>query len=339
MTKATLTFYIISEFGYFKRNDPTPLISDIPSILDQIKTWGDTLEQIQYTRQNGIDKRGCYLVEARRLASTNNFLLVLWNESHNHSGNVPSIFLNSLKGEPMLAENAVEEGSVPGFPTYFLFMPDSKKIATIRFEGDSTCMPNLSLYMQGFMRIFAKHAVKVKTDEGISIAGYKLDPDDQKEAAKKLRPRVRVKLAPKPSDAAAVWAEREKIRAVIRQEVLSTTTITERTRLSKILDWFRNDATGSSMATQAIKTIVEIDYTPTEQELGQLIAQFQKEDLEDFDLGFKISGESRTRWLGKGSLQAQFDLDVERKKGIVTMASLGRELNKVRDEVIALANG
>lgn len=339
MPKATLTFYTISEFGYFKRNDPTPLISDIPSILEQIKTWGDTLGQIQYTRQNGIDKRGCYLVEAKKLASTNNFLLVLWNESHNLAGNVPSIFLTSLKGDPLLAENTVEEGSVPGFPTYFLFMPDSKKIASIRFEGDSTCMPNLSIYMQGFMRTFAKHAVKVKTDEGISIAGYRINPEDQKEPTKKLRPRVKIKLVPKPSDAAAVLADRGKIRAVIRQEVLSTKTDTERTRLSKILDWFRNDAPGSSMATQSTKTIVEIDYTPTEQELVQLIAQFQKEEIEDFDLGFKISGESRTRWLGKGSLQEHFELDVEHKKGIVTMASLARELNKVRTQVIALANG
>lgn len=340
MTPATLTFYSISQFGYFKRGNDNPLFGDLPTILSELSSWATNLNSLAATRVNGIDRRGCYLVEAERIGQTENFLVVLWNESHNEDGRVPSIFLDSEKGNPKIAENDIEEGSIPGFPTYFLFLPSRRKIVTIRFQGDSSCLQNISLYLQGFMRFFSKHVVGEKVDGVFTIHGFRADPSDTEEPPCRAAPRLRLRLVPKPSAAAEIMVNHPKIRAVIREEFLNTRLPVEQSKLSKLLDFLHPGRAGAPIVSESLKTVVEVDYKPSAEELQALIDDFSSsDDANNCDLGFKMSGESGTRWLGRGSLQEKMDFDIVRLNGVVQLNGLVQALNRVMPTVLALADG
>ena len=341
MPQATLTFYNITQFGYYKKSVDAPVFGDLEGILEELAGWASRLNRLDATRMNGVDKRGCFLVDALRIGSAGEFLLVFWNESHNNDGVVPSIFLNSTKGNPLIAENEVEEGSVPGFPTYFLVLPDRMKLVAVRFEGDSSCMPNVAMYIQGFMKIFSRHAVRTDVADGeMQILGYKIDPADANEQPQKLYPRVGVKLVPKPSAVQEIFARHLDIKAVIRQETLNTLILEDRSRINKVLSWLRNGAVGPSVISDSLKTVVEIDYTPNRDELAALIDEFiQSEDLDTFDLGFKLKGEQNVKWLGRGGLQQKFDLDVVRSNGMAPIEPLAEALHNVRRQVLALIDG
>lgn len=341
MPRATLTFYDISQFGYYKRKVDSPIFGDLQGTLEELSTWASRLNRLDATRMNGIDRRGCFLVDARNIGSNGDFLLVFWNESHNNDGIVPSIFLNSTKGNPLIAENEVEEGSVPGFPTYFLVIPSRMKLVAVRFDGDSSCMPNVALYIQGFMRTFSRHVVRTDAVDGeMRILGYKINPGDADEPPQTLAPRVRVKLVPKPSAVQEILGRQLDIKAVIREETLNTQLLEDRSKLSKALSWIRNGAVGPSIVSESLKTVVEVDYTPNTDELTALIDEFvQSGDLENFDLGFKLRGAPNVKWLGRGALQQKLDLDVVRSNGMAPIEPLAVALHNVRHQVLGLIDG
>lgn len=337
MANARITFYDIQDCGYFKRGGEAPVFGDATAMLAGLKDWSEKV-LFGATRIKGVGGRGCYAIEAKKLGQNNDWLLVLWNESHNHENNIPSVHLNSKKGEPIVRKNGVEEGTVPGFPTYFLFLPDKKKFGVVRFEGDSSCLANLRLYVEGFMRSFSPTAVMKEGDDGgMKLAGH-IDPNDAEKAVQKVRPRFRFKVKLKSSDVSFIKGNRAKIKRVIRQEVLNGRLVDEKTRLTKVLDFLRGGAAGGKVIQDTVKVEYSVDYTPDADELDGIIATYK--DDEDSDIGFKFAGDGHTRWLGRGLASDVFALDdVQQEDGVVVMETLTRALQRHRVAVLQLADG
>ncbi|MNT48478.1 hypothetical protein D3C72_1852600 [compost metagenome] len=83
---------------------------------------------------------------------------------------------------------------------------------------------------------------------------------------------------------------------------------------------------------------LEVDGLQPE-EVQEIIAQWEQEDIEDSDYGFMLRGDTSTHWLGREFVRETLILDVARHNAeIVNPHHLLRELARHRAHLLGLLN-
>ncbi|WP_230848887.1 hypothetical protein, partial [Achromobacter xylosoxidans] len=170
----TVTFYRIQRCGHYKGHNKEPALGGVTRTLQDIARWasGLRLEQTKtYTPIEG-GTLPVYLADVGQSGTT--WLITLWNETHGVDEEVPSLMANAGVGQAAVILNKAKAGSIPGFATYFWFIPDLGVFATLRFVRPFTGQTGLQNYISSFLEHFSSFCVRETDEEGeIKVVGYR----------------------------------------------------------------------------------------------------------------------------------------------------------------------
>lgn len=331
---ARIVFYDIEEFGFYKRGSETPLFGAIPDILNDLATWANG-RQLGLTKTYDRDDGSllpAYFLDARRRGSA--WLLTLWNETPNTDGTVASINAYDQVGNVDVTLTELAAGDIPGFASYFWFLPDRNVVATIRFQH-SAARSQMRTYLQKFMANFCSHAV-TETNEAtqeIRVLGYRAT---RTSPLVKARARFNLDLHRRSGEQQYLLEHADRVRKLSKKGILTLTERQDRALWQRMLT--AAHLTEPSIRPQEVKIRydVEVEDGLTEDEVSAIINGWDEES-DDNDFGFRMVGETETRWLGHAIAKESLSLDVLRlNPEMVDPEFLLEELARHRAELVRL---
>ncbi|WP_374263667.1 hypothetical protein [Zoogloea sp.] len=319
---AKITFYKISECGYYRRGTPSPDFGAVPELLRELLAWSQgrpLVETKVFEPADGQDLHPAYLLDIR--GDGDSWLVTTWNQTPSNEAGVASVKGESNVGAAQVVMNSIEEGSIPGFATYFWFIPSRGCFASIRFQHLWTGQKSLQCYMESYMSSFSSHVV---TEEGngdeLEILGYAPNPGEE---PVHVSPRFRTSLVYKPGETDVIRNGVESIRKIVRKTALTLTREADLAKWQQFLRWTK--LRDQPAALQKVRVQYEISTGISLADLDAIIHDWNEQhDREWDDYGFCLKGESqKIRWLSHSLARSEFDLDVTRDNDeVVSPASL-----------------
>ncbi|WP_298016626.1 hypothetical protein [uncultured Castellaniella sp.] len=335
--QVSITFYDVSQCGFYKWGAKTPVLGGLVQALQELKDWSDgkaiPLTKLKQSRRDD-DVMPVYLRGVDRLGD--DWTVATWNEVPAGEGGVASISERSIVGgKQQVFANEFEKNSIPGFATYFWFVPSANVVATLRMEGSVAAKEPMRGYVEAFIETRSSFVVE---DADGTIVGYR-DPACAESKPLKLYPKFRLSPYVKPGALARIRAARDQIVKVIRVGHLELTNPVDAAAFGGVLAFFRG-ANRKRQITRDRQLRVELELTPTERELEKMIKEElgAKRRSSWEDLGFALKGEtSKVLWVSKSMARDIFEMDLRvDEAGVVDLASLKEELAKRRKHILRI---
>ncbi|BBL59937.1 hypothetical protein [Methylomonas koyamae] len=221
--KVKIQFYKIAKCGYYKYGESSPEFGNIADILNQLYEWvsgndKSLNETCTYELEDGEDIYRTFCFDIKRNQQTGDFVLVTWNETPTNEGRVVTV--NGLQpvGNAEVNFTDLPEGSIPGYATYFWFVPNSNVFAAIRFYHTLLIgKSNLEKYLREYCAKFTSYVVVEENHDGAEVFGYSFDGSDSKH----LKADFKSFLYKKPGQIEALRSSCDTITKVIRKNRLT----------------------------------------------------------------------------------------------------------------------
>ncbi|PLW83239.1 hypothetical protein CWI75_07475 [Kineobactrum sediminis] len=332
-------FYHIAKCGYYKYGESAPEYGEIGDILNQLYGWvsgnGKSLgETCTYELEDGEDTYRTFCFDIKRTQKTGDFVLVTWNETPTNDGRVVTVNGEQPVGDAEVSFTDLPEGSIPGYATYFWFIPEKNVFAAIRFHHTLLVgKSNLERYLREYCAKFTSYAVVEENDGGAEILGYSTNGDD----IQHLRPNFKSFLYKKPGQIEALRNTIESVTKIIRKNRLSPQVASHRNVWQRMLEGLGVSQEDREL-TADVKIKYEIPFNPTTEQFDAMVDEWDENHESKWDdIGFKLSGDSETRWLSHSVAKSEYELDVERDNDeIVDAQSLLNALNERRNIILGL---
>ncbi|MDD3815790.1 MAG: hypothetical protein PHZ02_14230 [Desulfocapsaceae bacterium] len=341
--EAKLNFYSINKCGYYNFGKGDPEFGSVKNILQQLNEWAKrpdfTLESTcTYSTDNDEDDSlRTFCFDIIRNKKTGDFFLTTWNETPTTFGQVASVEADQPVGQADVKMNEIVEGTIPGYATYFWFMPEHDVFATVRFQHTFNGHRSLVKYLNGFLETHSPYAVKrFIDDDNIEVLGYR---DNEKDEIEKLNPSFRSRLLRKGGEVDLIKQKCASIRNIIRKSTLNLEVEEEKSLATKMLE--KMGIFQGCNGRQELSVKYNIPYTPTNDDISSIIENAFEEGLSwHNDVGFQFTGKSEVTWLSNSIIKRDFDLNVERENDeVVNLLSLGKQLSSQRQIVVNILNG
>ncbi len=236
---ARINFYSIQRCGYYRHGTSESIIGNISGLLSQLQSWatrdelplGSTCTFSPQDTEDNLLRTFCFDIKSN--VNTGDFFLTTWNETPSNEGKVPSVSSDRPVGEAQVHLNDIVEGTIPGYATYFWFIPQINVFATIKFQHLLNGQPNLVKYLNGFLETFSDHAVTTQTDDNnLTILGYREDINSEPQG---LYHSFKSRLLRKAGEIEFIRQKHASIRKIIRKSQLDLEIEEERSLISKML--------------------------------------------------------------------------------------------------------
>lgn len=334
-----IQFYRIAKCGYYKYGENTPEFGEIGDILNQLYGWvsynGKSLaETCTYELEDGEDVYRTFCFDIKKNQQTGDFVLVTWNETPTNDGRVVTVNGRQPVGDAEVNFTDFPEGSIPGYATYFWFVPERNVFAAIRFHHTLLVgKSNLERYLREYCAKFTSYAVVEENDDGAEIAGYSNNGDD----IQHLRPDFKSFLYKKPGQVEALRNTIESVTKIIRKNRLSPQVALHRSVWQIMLEGLGINQEDRAL-TADVKIKYEIPFNPTAEQFDGMVEEWEENHESKWDdIGFKLSGDSEIRWLSHSVAKSEYELDVERNNDeIVDAQSLLNALSDRRNVILGL---
>lgn len=334
-----IQFYRIAKCGYYKYGENAPEFGEIGDILNQLYSWvsdnGKTLaETCTYELEDGEDIYRTFCFDIKRNQQTGDFLLVLWNETPTNEGRVVTVDGQQSVGNAEVSFTDLPDGSIPGYATYFWFVPERNVFAAIRFHHTLLVgKSNLERYLREYCAKFTSYVVVEEDDDGAEILGYSNNGDE----ILHLRPDFKSFLYKKPGQVEALRNTINSVTKVIRKNRLSPRVALHRNIWQKMLEGLGVRPEEREL-TADVKIKYEIPFNPTPEQFDEMVQEWEENHESKWDdIGFKLSGDNEIRWLSHSVAKSEFELDVERDNDeIVDAQSLLNTLTQNRNVILGL---
>lgn len=311
-----VVFHEVSECGYFKHGAKTPQFGSLAHLLADLKKWsaGKNLANTQLTASGLGNSLPVYLVSIEEDAGGAH-LVTMWNEVPATVDNqVASVAASDVVGSVTQHVNGIKQGTIPGFPTYFLFLPNVDAFATLRIDSLITAQAPFQKYCEAFLSMQSSFAVQLPPVSPVPPAspatvayGYRANPRDPIET--KIRPKFRTKLFTKPAITTQIIGRWQDICEVHRNAHLTFKTVDERDLWQKAVDFIAMNKTPvmpnkAHLRTTMSASLTQAEVTALVQDWGQ---QAQTTDWDDY--GFRFTNESTINWLSKAHARGEVVLN------------------------------
>lgn len=339
METGKLTYFNIFRCGYYQFGESQPAFGSLPGVLRDIQSWisGKTLRQTKVF--DPADDENVFPVYISDLAinhTTGDAVVVTWNQTPTTaSGQVAAAAGEDIVGAVDVSLMDVPEGGIPGFPCFFLFIPEKSIVVTIRFEGQThSGQPGLARYLNEFLSKFSSHVVLVETDDGATINGYAPTEDEKPQS---VRPMYKTAQARVPGEIDWLRQNCTQIRKLVRKDHLTTGAPSHFTQLQTIWRWF-GIANPAPPQSGAIRFDFEIDCSVTEDQFIELVDFDAGEHDKNKDIGFRMVGESGVvHWLSHSLVKQELDINVQRTDaGLVPANVLLQMLSTQRATILSI---
>ncbi|EBU9286926.1 hypothetical protein [Salmonella enterica] len=337
--QAVFTFYRINKAGYYAHGKPVPEFGNVTEMLADLQHWASTktLKQTK-TFEANEERYPCYLVDAKR--NGDDWTLLMWNEIPTNGQQVPSISETARFGaDPEVILNAVQGGSIPGYATYFWFLPERGLLATVRLHNKLTSQSSLQQYLHCFLKQSSQHVIaeRVTNEDGsveVRITGYKNNPLDPDEEKKHYIPKFSSSLVRNRGKHEVIKQNANRIKKIERIVELNLSKPEELGLWQRMLQVVHLGAPQGA----GISTKVRYTVSPqvTLQDVNSMIADWESDPSEVNDYGFYFEGEAnKPYWLSKSLARMEFQLDLERENiEFVQLDSLLSELVAKKNAIL-----
>ncbi|AGU51511.1 hypothetical protein VAPA_1c44380 [Variovorax paradoxus B4] len=337
--EARVTLLKLKACGYFRWGvNHAPEFGDVVETLRDLNRWGQG-KQLGLTKTFDGDesKLPAYLVNVHERRG--DWLLTLWNEIESTDGAVASIDGYGQVGDADVTMNEFEAGAIPGFATYFWFMPNEGLVATVRFQHSSAGHYQMNKYLHGFMSQFSPHVVvgeELGDDGEVQVLGYR---ENDAAALTRFRPRFKSELLRKAGPIDFLLERTDRIRKITKRANLLLEERPKRALWEKMLDQLHLTAPNARPHEVKVNYSVEVDgLSPLA--LRGIVAEWAQEEQEDNNYGFDLRGESNnTYWLDHAFVKDALWVDIDRKDAeIIEPNSLLSALQGHRRYMLGRAN-
>lgn len=329
--KVSIVFHEVARCGYYRHGSATATFGSLADLLMDLELWsaGKSLANTQISASSSGQSLPIYLLSLESYAGA--VLVTMWNEIPATADNqVTSVSATALVGAVTQHMNGIAIGTIPGFPTYFLFLPNTNAFATLRVEGLITAQPPFQKYCEQFLATQSSNAVQLPASPGspnsVVTYGYRAGVRDTIDS--KVRPRFRTRLFTKPAITAEIIRRWDEVCEIQRSAALTFRTPDERATWQKALGAMKRNWTPSATPNKA-HVKVTISAKLSRAEVISLITdwsqQAQSTDWDDY--GFRFKGESNVNWLSKSNARGELALNgIRAPDGTVDTSALLRAI-------------
>lgn len=334
---ARVTFYKVVQCGYYKRSHARPEFGELPVILEDLTAWvkkdARPLNQTCTFRINDATTTlGTYLFDIR--SADGDYLITTWNETPASEGSLHAVPGDKPVGKANVVAFSLPDGTIPGYATYFWFVPEKQVFATVRFQHSLNGHSALVKYVEEFVKSHSRFAQTVHSDENqeMVVVGYR--DGSSGPIMDNLHPRFDTIMFRRPGAVELLRKNRENIRKIIRKTRLDLSVPDNETWLNLSLKLFRMGH--SSRVVEPLKIKQELAYQPTKDQLDHVIAHWQAhQDSKWDDVGFQFTNETTVHWMSHAFARTEVELDITWDNAeMVNVASLAAALKKNKSTLL-----
>lgn len=336
---ASLTFYAINQCGFYTWGGDEPQFGNTHELLAELQEWseGKELQQTKLYEPTG-DLLPVYLLDIRPYE--NAWLVTVWNQVPAAGKNIASVMGQSRVGNADVVMNKIVEGSIPGFATYFWFIPEHNIFASARFSHLITAQKAMQVYMESFLEFASSHAIVERMDGqelGLNVIGYRADPAAPDEALPKVSPRFRTRLIKHPGKHEYILRNFDRISRVERSMLLRLNKASDLEMWQKLIRFTNMHKPAQQPEKMRLKYRLTTEVT--EQDVRAMIDSWNEGAEKQWDdYGFVFRGSSDIHWLSHSLARKEFDLEVNRMNDeVVEPESLLKALHAIKPELLRMA--
>ena len=336
MEKARITLYDVKKCGYYSRGAITPTFGNLNDTLEQLKKWSSDLN-LSLTKISEPSDNSLPIYVLDLLKHKSDWLLALWNEVPSSNGNVSSITKNSVVGHPEIHKNKIKDNSIPGYPTYFWISPEKNSIAIIKIHKKPSGRAGLNDYISQFLSTKTRYVIEEnesgeeRTNNSI-IIGY-TDKGDR--IPTNSRPRFEIKQVKSNENRELIISDPSTIKKIIKTTRVSVEDSVKTSIFQRVVGFLQNGKCEKEIREFMDRSIrIEIQYTPSEDELRLMINSNDQDPGRWNDLGFEVEGRDGIIWMNKSNVKTDFEMEsVDEESGIANTNELLEELSSMRSKI------
>ncbi len=339
MANAKITFYKIDRCGLYVSGALNPALGDLSSFLQQLKRWvvknDKTLDEtctFGLVESEGVERTFCYDLASD--TNTGDYLLTTWNEIVSYNGRVAAVPSGSRVGNAKVEFTSLPKNSIPGYATYFWFVPAKSVYATIRFQSRLNGKRNLEKYLREFIGKFSDYVILSDYgDSDLNIAGYRAKPEDP---LLNLYPQFSSSVVKRLGQVDYIIKNRINIRKITRHNTLSPGVKNNQESWQKLLRSL--GIKKEKILSVDVRLTYDFPFTPTEEELKEIIDEWESShDSRWDDVGFTFACEQSPRWLSHSVAKDDFELEtLDVANEIHEATSILEALASMRDSILAV---
>jgi len=292
--KCKLKFYEVTQCGFYARGGASPVFGSLEDLLAKYGAWAkaddtELRETCTFEAAENTPEAYCFDIE---FLPNGDVVLVTWNKVDTVEGKMASVDGTDRIGNVHVKKTNVPDGHIPGYPTYFWFLPNQNLFATLRFDQIANGHPGLKQLLREYYAKYSPYLVATDEDaDNVEIEGYR------EAAGKPVVPLVHFESRPKRKKGSKDFLKknRSKITKMVSKETLVATDTADKDLFSRLLSKAGLDQPSSLLTDTHIRST--IDYNPTEAELDALLDDNSGEMSTKWeDVGFILRGESTPVW-------------------------------------------
>lgn len=336
---ARITIYKIERCGFYNFGENTPALSSAEDTLQNLTSWvqGKTLAQTKtYEIADGDSELPTYCLNLIAAGYPSEYLLTTWNEVPSVAGNVASVSPNNTVGNATVQLSQLPQGNIPGFATYFWFLPFEGVFATILFQHRQNGHKSMVHYVKEYLAKFSPYVVNQLNGQTMQVLGYRADATQQPQ---NLLPQFKTVLYRNPGKIEYLLDNCGSIRKMIRKNCLYANVQDDPLIWQNLLRYFH--ISDPPNLSEEVEIKFELPFTPNAAQLQEVIDGWQNHHATKWDdVGFTLKGDSsKIKWLSNSIATGEFQLNVTRDNlEVVNSTSLLSQLQSMRQTVLGMAN-
>ncbi|PHL38128.1 hypothetical protein BMR42_24160 [Escherichia coli] len=361
MLTATITFYKIDEFGFYRRNKekyPDRFFGDVNSVFSDFSKWLAAQENLGSTCTLEVNKeeggQNIFCKDYYKHEDGNEYLIILWNEMSNADNKILAMPKTAKIGSNGVKEPKTEDDDIIGLPSYFWFVPDLELFAVVYFKHSVSNIKAMQQYIKEYCHALSgfvtldKKGVSYYTDGTSPKGKYRFKFTHKKIVNKNKRrklvdsPERITEIVRKVEIPKVVTDPRNKIRRAMNAIQIG---------LRRVVPDFLKDGDENSKeindVNEALKNAsrqiieVRIPFSGDEDTINYILDKYD----ENFDesatqkLGFKLKGDPNVVWLHESVIKTEVELDVKiSEDSLPTAVDVMTAISAKRDIILKVLN-
>lgn len=317
MAEVSVTAYKIADCRFFDEATGEEF-GDAAAVMENLLQWIGKLatvgESCTYEPKPDDPFLRAYCFDARRIPGEQAYLLAMWNESDSKDDSIQLLSVDSAIGEADVSNVDIDPQASPGYPAYFVVMPERGLILNLRFEHRLNGSQPFRRYILGFMQESSDFCVWDEDDD-TKLLGYCEDMAKW-DADSAFLPLFRYQLVRRGGD--TDWLRRQvtNIRKVIRRAIIYPKLPEHRPMYESAYGIL--GLTPNNRQSAGINFEYDFKVRLTPEKLEQIIAECAPGEVDDAwsDVGFVMAKQaSKIHWLSGSYAREKSVLDVARTEG------------------------
>ncbi|WP_139044305.1 hypothetical protein [Marinobacterium stanieri] len=307
-----LFVYDVTRCGLYIGRKPEPTHLPIGPLLKEIKQWAidsekPIIETSTYTKNHRTEESYCLDM----VSSNGQYLLALWNKVPHSKSGVGMINGSKAASSAKVSHTKIGNGDIPGYPTFFWFLPSSNKMIAIKIESPALGISQLREYIKGYLYSFCSYRVINNIDGKITegFADFPRPPSgkDERVVNLKLHPSISIVAKSVPGKQDEFLARYDQVTKLVKDiYVYNSLSDNNATMLERVRSFF-NDLPASRKKKARVQMPVSLSKT----DMQGFIDEYNNNDhSQEHDVGFIFSGSQHIDWLSGSQQKIKELLDI-----------------------------